>query len=233
MAELTEKKRDSLKASQFGLPDEKKYPMPDKAHARNAKARASQQKKKGISRRARRPRSTARPTESSTSSRCGAQAAPPEGYWRPTSCPGRRRMPAESTDRFRRRVLAGETLFGLFLDLRRRLPRSCAARPATTGADRPRARLRYGGRPAGDADGRRVDRRRGDGPAAVRRADADRASARPRRDRGHGPAHRSRRRGARGGDVPALPAGRRPRRRAPDPRRGPGHRRPRRCRADQ
>jgi hypothetical protein len=47
MAELTEKKRDSLKDSQFGLPDEKKYPMPDKAHARNAKARASQQKKKG------------------------------------------------------------------------------------------------------------------------------------------------------------------------------------------
>lgn len=47
MAELTEKKRDSPKESQFGLPDEKKYPMPDKAHARNAKARASQQKKKG------------------------------------------------------------------------------------------------------------------------------------------------------------------------------------------
>ncbi len=47
MAELTEKKRDSLKESQFGLPEEKKYPMPDKAHARNAKARASQQKKKG------------------------------------------------------------------------------------------------------------------------------------------------------------------------------------------
>jgi hypothetical protein len=47
MAELTEKKRDSLKKSQFGLPEEKKYPMPDKSHARNAKARASQQKKKG------------------------------------------------------------------------------------------------------------------------------------------------------------------------------------------
>jgi hypothetical protein len=47
MAELTEKKRDSLKKSQFGLPDEKKYPMPDKSHARNAKARASQQKKEG------------------------------------------------------------------------------------------------------------------------------------------------------------------------------------------
>jgi hypothetical protein len=34
---------DSLKESQFGLPEERKYPMPDKAHARNAKARASQQ----------------------------------------------------------------------------------------------------------------------------------------------------------------------------------------------
>ena len=43
MPELSEKKRDSLKESQFGLPDERKYPMPDKAHARNAKARASQQ----------------------------------------------------------------------------------------------------------------------------------------------------------------------------------------------
>ena len=47
MANLTEKKRDSLKESQFGLPDERKYPMPDKAHARNAKARASQQQNKG------------------------------------------------------------------------------------------------------------------------------------------------------------------------------------------
>ena len=43
MANLTEKKRESLKESQFGLPEERKYPMPDKAHARNAKARASQQ----------------------------------------------------------------------------------------------------------------------------------------------------------------------------------------------
>jgi len=47
MAELTEKKRDSLPESKFGLPDEKKYPMPDKSHARNAKARASQQAEKG------------------------------------------------------------------------------------------------------------------------------------------------------------------------------------------
>jgi hypothetical protein len=47
MAELSEKKRDSLKSSQYGLPDERKYPMPDKSHARNAKARASQQEEKG------------------------------------------------------------------------------------------------------------------------------------------------------------------------------------------
>ena len=47
MATLTEKKRDNLKDSTFGLPDEHKYPMPDKSHAANAKARASQQEKKG------------------------------------------------------------------------------------------------------------------------------------------------------------------------------------------
>jgi hypothetical protein len=47
MATLTEKKRDNLPDSKFGLPDEHKYPMPDKSHAANAKARASQQVKKG------------------------------------------------------------------------------------------------------------------------------------------------------------------------------------------
>ena len=47
MPELTERKRDNLPDSKFGLPDEHKYPMPDKSHARNAKARASQQEKKG------------------------------------------------------------------------------------------------------------------------------------------------------------------------------------------
>ena len=47
MAQLSEKKRDSLPTSQFGLPEERKYPMPDKSHARNAKARAAQQEKKG------------------------------------------------------------------------------------------------------------------------------------------------------------------------------------------
>ena len=47
MAELTTKKRESEPKSEFGLPEERKYPMPDKPHARNAKARASQQEKKG------------------------------------------------------------------------------------------------------------------------------------------------------------------------------------------
>ena len=47
MATLTEKQRDKLPDSKFGLPDEHKYPMPDKSHAANAKARATQQRKKG------------------------------------------------------------------------------------------------------------------------------------------------------------------------------------------
>ena len=47
MAELTTKKRNSEPKSDFGLPDERKYPMPDKSHAANAKARATQQRKKG------------------------------------------------------------------------------------------------------------------------------------------------------------------------------------------
>jgi hypothetical protein len=45
--DLNAKKRNSLSKSQFGLPEERKYPMPDKAHARNAKARAAQQEEKG------------------------------------------------------------------------------------------------------------------------------------------------------------------------------------------
>lgn len=47
MAELTTKRRKGLAKSTFGLPGEKKYPMPDKSHAVNAKARASQMVKKG------------------------------------------------------------------------------------------------------------------------------------------------------------------------------------------
>ena len=42
MSKLTTKSRNALKKSTFGLPGERKYPMPDKSHAANAKARASQ-----------------------------------------------------------------------------------------------------------------------------------------------------------------------------------------------
>lgn len=42
MAKLTAKKRNSLPKSDFGLPGAGKYPMPDKSHAANAKARATQ-----------------------------------------------------------------------------------------------------------------------------------------------------------------------------------------------
>lgn len=42
MADLNAKSRNKLKSSTFGLPGERKYPMPDKSHAANAKARATQ-----------------------------------------------------------------------------------------------------------------------------------------------------------------------------------------------
>ena len=57
MAELNASKRAQLPSKDFGLPekahttDQKKesgnYPMPDKKHARNAKARAAQQREAG------------------------------------------------------------------------------------------------------------------------------------------------------------------------------------------
>lgn len=47
MAILKAAKRNKLKSSSFGLPGSRKYPMPDKAHAANAKARATQMVKKG------------------------------------------------------------------------------------------------------------------------------------------------------------------------------------------
>ncbi len=47
MSELTSRKRDRLPDSTFGLPEERKYPMPDTSHAANAKARASQMEEKG------------------------------------------------------------------------------------------------------------------------------------------------------------------------------------------
>jgi hypothetical protein len=41
------KQRNALPPSKFGEPELRKYPMPDRAHAANAKARATQQLKKG------------------------------------------------------------------------------------------------------------------------------------------------------------------------------------------
>ena len=47
VGKLTAAKRKKLPKHVFGLPGEEKYPMPDRSHAANAKARASQQLKKG------------------------------------------------------------------------------------------------------------------------------------------------------------------------------------------
>jgi hypothetical protein len=47
MAKLNAKRRNSLPKKDFGEPGARKYPMPDRSHAANAKARATQQVKKG------------------------------------------------------------------------------------------------------------------------------------------------------------------------------------------
>ena len=47
MAELDANKREKIPDSKFGLPEKRAYPVEDKAHARNAKARAAQQVKAG------------------------------------------------------------------------------------------------------------------------------------------------------------------------------------------
>ena len=47
MAKLNAAKRNKLKKSSFGLPGERKYPVNDRSHAANAKARATQMVKKG------------------------------------------------------------------------------------------------------------------------------------------------------------------------------------------
>jgi hypothetical protein len=47
MAKLTTKTRKKMPAKEFGEPAKRAYPMPDKAHAANAKARAAQMVKKG------------------------------------------------------------------------------------------------------------------------------------------------------------------------------------------
>lgn len=47
MAVLKAKSRNAMPSGEFGLPGSRKYPMPNKSHAKNAKARASQQYNKG------------------------------------------------------------------------------------------------------------------------------------------------------------------------------------------
>lgn len=47
MAKLTTKQRKKIPTGKFALPKERKYPVQDKAHAANAKARAQQQYDKG------------------------------------------------------------------------------------------------------------------------------------------------------------------------------------------
>lgn len=47
MAKLTTAQKKKEPKSDFGLPEQRKYPMPDASHARNAKARASQEEHAG------------------------------------------------------------------------------------------------------------------------------------------------------------------------------------------
>lgn len=47
MSKLSNKERNKLPKSDFGLPGQEKYPMPDREHAGLAKGRASEMEKKG------------------------------------------------------------------------------------------------------------------------------------------------------------------------------------------
>lgn len=47
MPKLTTKARNKLPKSSFGEPASRKFPMPDKAHAKVAKSRATQMQKSG------------------------------------------------------------------------------------------------------------------------------------------------------------------------------------------
>jgi hypothetical protein len=47
MGLISSKQRTKLPAKAFGLPAERKYPMPNASHAANAKARATQQVEAG------------------------------------------------------------------------------------------------------------------------------------------------------------------------------------------
>jgi hypothetical protein len=48
MAKLSRAQRNRLPSSVFGLPKQRKYPMPNKSHARNAKARAAEEYHRGL-----------------------------------------------------------------------------------------------------------------------------------------------------------------------------------------
>ena len=47
MAKLSTAKKNAEPKTDFGLPEKRKYPMPDADHAKNAKARASQAENAG------------------------------------------------------------------------------------------------------------------------------------------------------------------------------------------
>ena len=47
MAKLDTAERKEIPTSEFGLPGSRKYPMPDRSHAANAKSRATQMVKRG------------------------------------------------------------------------------------------------------------------------------------------------------------------------------------------
>lgn len=47
MSKLKAAQRNRIPASEFGEPKQRKYPMPDRSHAANAKARATQMVKRG------------------------------------------------------------------------------------------------------------------------------------------------------------------------------------------
>lgn len=47
MSKLDAVERKSIPSSEFGMPGSRKYPMPDRSHAANAKARATQMVAKG------------------------------------------------------------------------------------------------------------------------------------------------------------------------------------------
>ena len=62
MAELKAKSRNKLPKSDFAEPDKRAYPIEDKAHARNAKARAVRRPRRAGCRRPKNAKSTRRRT---------------------------------------------------------------------------------------------------------------------------------------------------------------------------